>query len=89
MLKATPRHTTGTQCHPGVSGTATRWLAVALAMVVLGGLSTRESRLHSQDTERFHMPLGAGAATGTTRTEAFAAGAASRVSGPQGSLTSD
>jgi hypothetical protein len=59
MLKATPRHKTGTQCHPRVSGTATRWLAVALAMVVLSACQHGDLT-YSQDTGGFHMALGAG-----------------------------
>jgi len=59
MLKATPRHKTGTQCHPRVSGTATRWLAVALAMVVLAACQ-HGNLTYSQSTGAFHMPLGAG-----------------------------
>ena len=59
MLKATPWHKTGTQCHPGVSSIATRWLAVALAMVVLAACQHGDLT-YSQDTGGFHMALGAG-----------------------------
>jgi hypothetical protein len=59
MLKATPWHKTETQCHPGVSSIATRWLAVALAMVVLAACQHGDLT-YSQSTGAFHMPLGAG-----------------------------
>ena len=59
MLKATPWHKAGTQCHPGMSSTARRWLAVALAMVVLAACQ-HGNLTYSRDTGGFHMPLGAG-----------------------------
>jgi hypothetical protein len=59
MLKGTPWLKAGTQCHPGVSRTATRWLAVALAMVVLAACQ-HGNLTYNQSTGAFGMPLGAG-----------------------------
>jgi hypothetical protein len=59
MLKGTPWHKAGTQCHPGVSSTGTRWLAVALAMVVLAACQ-HGNLTYNQSTGAFAMPLGAG-----------------------------
>ena len=59
MLKGTPWHKAGTRCHSGVSSTATRWLAVALAMVVLAACQ-HGNLTYNQSTGSFAMPLGAG-----------------------------
>ena len=59
MLKGTPWHKAGTQCHPGASSTAARWLAVALAMVVLAACQ-HGNLTYNQSTGAFAMPLGAG-----------------------------
>lgn len=59
MLKGKPQHKVGTQCHPGLRNTASRWLAVALAMVVLAACQ-HGNLSYSRDTGAFSMPLGAG-----------------------------
>jgi hypothetical protein len=59
MLKGTPRHEAVTQCHPGMGSTATRWLAVALSMVLLAACQ-HGNLTYNQSTGAFAMPLGAG-----------------------------
>ena len=59
MLKGTPSHKAGTRCRPGVSRIATRWLAVALGMLVLAACQ-HGNVTYNQSTGTFGMPLGAG-----------------------------
>ena len=59
MFKARPWHKPRKQSHPSMRRIATRWLAVALAMVVLAACQHGDLT-YSQSTGAFHMPLGAG-----------------------------
>jgi len=57
MSRGTPCPQAGRQSDRG--GTARRWLAVALAMVVLAACQHGDLTF-SRNTGSFHMPLGAG-----------------------------